>query len=291
MKKEGSRFASISGSNFHSSKRSQTTILIILSIVIVVGILSTAFVITQNKKTALSKEYFSQANIKPTLESIKSQIIECSKETSINALEKIGLQGGHYKKPDKYFDLKSFFIPYYYYEGTYYPTNQINSEKELNNYINENLENCLEEINYEDYRISYKIPRTESKIRDKEVIFKTNQQFKIEKEDNFITFELSDYPQKIPSELKSIITLADFMTESHKQDPAMYCISCLADLAEKDDLFIDIFNFRENEILVIISENHTSSSPYSFEFLNKYTGEEISPLIEKIETAPDSPHK
>lgn len=248
-------------------KNGQISILIILSILIVIGILSTAFVITQNKKTALSKEYFSQSNIKPTLESIKSQIIECSKETSINALNKIGLQGGYYEKPDKYFDLKSFFIPYYYYEENYYQTNQINTEKELNHYINKNLENCLEEINYPDYKISYKIPRTETRIEDKEVIFKINQQFKIEKENNFITFELSNYPQKVPSELKSIINLADYITESHKQDPAMYCISCVSEIAEKNNLFLDILKFKENEMLVIISENHTSSSPYSFEFL------------------------
>jgi len=272
-------------------KKGQITILIIISVIIVAAVLSTAFVITQNKKAELSKKFFSQLNIKPDLDSIKYEIIECSKETSLNAIDKIGIQGGYYKKHNKYLDFKSFFIPYYYYENNYYQTNQLTTERELSYYIDENLEKCLEKIDYSDYRISYKIPRTETRIENKQISFKINQEFKIERENNFITFKLSDYPQKIPSELKAIIILADYITESHKQDPAMYCVSCLSDIAEKDNLFVDILNFRENEMLVIISENHTSSEIYSFEFLNKYKGNERSPLTEFVETIPNSPDK
>ena len=290
-KRSNSRFTFGIESIFTKSKRSQITIIIIISIITVIAILSTAYVISENKKIASSNEYFSQAEIKPTIESIKSSIIGCAKETSEKALDKIGVQGGYYKKQNEYFDLKSYFIPYYYYLGDYFQTNKIITEKELNYYVNENLENCLKEINYPDYKLLYKIPRTEVIINEKEIIFQINQQYQIEREKNTILFELSDYPQKISSELNSIINLADYITESHKQDPAMYCISCVVDLAEKNNLYVDIINFRENEMLIIISENHTSSTPYSFEFLNKYTGNEKSPLTEITIQAPNIPNK
>ena len=98
---------------------------------------------------------------------------------------------------------------------------------------------------------------------------------------------MNEHPITINSELNAILGVADFITESHKQDPAMYCISCVGQLAEANDLYVDIINFRENEMLIIISENHTSSEPYSFEFLNKYTGNEVSPLTAIATNAPE----
>lgn len=263
--------------------KAQATVFIILAIFIVGAIAGGAYVATKN---SANKEYFSQSNIKPTVDNLRSEIIDCAEDTSRNALQTIGDQGGYYKKPREYFDLKTVFIPYYYNQGELLSPPKETIETQLSLYVNEKISNCLEEVNYEGFEITYKNPKTQTTIVEKEVNFNINLPVKINREGHSITLELEDHPISIRSELKPIINLADFITESHKQDPAMYCISCVAQLAETDDLYVDIINFRENEMLVVISENHTASDPYSFEFLNKYTGNEVSPLTITESAAP-----
>jgi len=280
-KRKNSRFTFVSNKFLSRSKRSQATIFIILAIVIVGAIAGGAYVVTKNNA---SEEYFSQASIKLTADIIRSEIVDCAEDTSKQALETIGVQGGYYKKPREYSQLDTVFVPYYYKEGELLSPPKSTIETQLSLYVNENLDNCLEQLNYEGFEIIYKTPRTQSSIKEKEVIFNINLPVKLKKEGNSITYELKDRPISINSELNAILGVADFITESHKQDPAMYCISCVGQLAENDNLYVDIVNFRENEMLIIISENHTSSEPYSFEFLNKYTGNEVSPLEELAET-------
>ena len=96
------------------SKCSQTTIFIILAILIAVGVGISAYVLNENKKTA-SKEFFSSSEVEPVLKNIETGILDCSQDTSEKALEKIGIQGGYYNKPKYYFDMQWAFIPYYYY--------------------------------------------------------------------------------------------------------------------------------------------------------------------------------
>jgi len=262
-------------------RKAQATIFIILAIIIVGAIAGGSYIVVKGNA---SEEYFSQASIKPTADKIRSGIVDCAEDTSIQALDTIGVQGGYYKKPRIYSDIDSVFLPYYYNQGELLSPPKSTIETQLSLYVNENLDNCLKQLNYEGFEITYKTPKTQSIIIEKEVIFKINLPVKLKKEGNSITYELKDRPILINSELNAILGLADFITESHKQDPAMYCISCVGQLAENKDLYVDIVNFRENEMLIIISENHTSSEPYSFEFLNKYTGNEVSPLDELAET-------
>mgnify|MGYP001562129759 CR=1 FL=1 len=267
-----------------NSKASQTTIFIILAILIAGAITGGVYFINENKK-AVSREFFSSSDVQPVLKNIQTKILDCSEETSKKSLEKIGVQGGYYNKPKYYFDMKSNFIPYYYYEGQILMPSKSTIENELSSYVNKNLEKCLE-TNYQNFEITFKKPKTKTTIREKEVNFLINLPIKIEKDNYDVTFELKEHPVAISSELDAILGVANFITETHREDPAMYCVSCVGQLAEEDDLYVDILKFRNNEMLVIISENHTASEPYSFEFLNKYTGKEASPLTILNETAP-----
>ncbi len=263
-------------------KRGQTTVFIILAIFIIAAIAGGSYIISENKKSE-SEQFFSGSEVKPTLNSIQSDILNCAEETSKKALETIGLQGGYYKKPKYFFDLKRIFIPYYYYESLLLMPTKETIEKELSLYVSEKIDRCLQK-NYQGFEISFKKPKTKASIGEKEVSFLVDLLIKIKKDSYITNFELDDHLISINSELDAILGIASFITETHKQDPAMYCINCVGALAEEDNLYVDIVKFREREMLVVISENHTSSEPYSFEFLNKYTGEEVSPssLIQEI---------
>ncbi|MFH1358715.1 MAG: hypothetical protein ABIH37_02405 [archaeon] len=290
MKKRGTGALTLISLNSKSSKskRAQTTIFIIIAIVIIAIAIGTFYIINQNKKVE-SEKYFSQSNIKPTMDLIISQIVDCSEETSKKALNTIGIQGGYYNKPNKFYQAKSAFVPYYYYEGEYLIPSKITIQNELESYVNDNIESCLNNIKQEGFTILHKTPLTIVTIKEKEVLFEISQSTKITREEYTTNLDFSNDPIIIPSEINNIYELANYITDSHKQDPEMYCISCVGEIAQEKDLYVDILNFKENEMLIIISENHTSSEPFSFEFLNKYSGNEISPLSISGGTAPSSP--
>ncbi len=264
-------------------KRGQTTIFIILAIVVVIAIVLGSYTVMQNKKTSEDREFFESLQNKPTIEKIQLEVQDCLEETSKDALDKIGVQGGFYKKPlssSDYFDLEWAFVPYYYNQGKYSMPLTSKIETELSFYVEDKINNCLGETEYPEFDVSYRNPDVKTTISNKEVMFEIDHPVKIEKDEHTLIYQTEEHPVKIPSALKEILEIANFITESHKDDPAMYCISCVGEMAEERDVYVDIINFRENEMLVIISENRTSSEPYSFEFLNKYTGEEISPETE-----------
>lgn len=268
-------------------KRGQTTVFIILAIVIVGVIAGGTYIYTQNREEA-SRQYFSQASIKPTFDSIINGVQTCEEQTANDALETIGVQGGYYNKPNEVFDLGDVFVPYYYKEGQLLAPDKVVIEKELSAYVDAKLTNCLNEINYPDFKISYNIPRTITNIKEKEVTFNTNLPIIIGREKYRLTVQLKDYPVAINSELNAIIDLANYITDFHEEDPSLYCITCINELAETSNLYVDVLESGDNEVIVIISENHTSPEPYSFEFMNKYTGNEESPVLEP-ESNPPSP--
>jgi hypothetical protein len=260
-------------------KRGQVTIFIIIAIFIVVAVISLIFLVKTKSSSELDKEFFSQANIKPSLQNIQSFILDCLDETSKDALDVIGVQGGYYTKPEKAYDLQWVFIPYYYHRGEFLMPSKQKIESELNNYIDDQLGDCIANGDFNDFRLDYSSSRTRSMIKPGEVLFEIDMPVQINKEDNVVTLELGDYPVSRNSSLYEILEVAEYITNSHKRDPELYCISCVGEMAEERDLFVDIMRFTEDSMMTVISENHTSSEKYSFVFLNKYTGSEESPEI------------
>jgi len=274
-------------------KKGQVTVFIIVGLLIVGIVGGVGYSIKVQKDAELSEEYFSSIDIKPQVNNIQSSILNCMDKVSRDGLEEIGIQGGYYDKPKKFFDLEWAFIPYYYYEGDFFMPSKKTIESELSKYVNDKVIVCLDEIDSGNFKMNYKTANTRTFIREKEVEFNIDLGIEIAKESNKITLELEELPVFVDSALTSILEVAEYYTYTHKEDPKMVCISCLGEMAEERDLYVDTINFDENSILVVISENMTASEPYAFEFLNKYTGDEISPKDEGGESlgVPVAPNK
>jgi len=269
-KKGNSRFCFVSESNVLSkSKRSQVTVFVVIGILLVGSVVG--FMIFKNSGNDLG------LGNRVGLDDIESSILDCGEEVSRNALETIAIQGGYYNEPAEYFDLEWAFFPYYYSEGKYLIPSLKDIENELEDYVNDNMDFCLEVLDFENHELNYANPKTIVSIKDSGVEFKIDLDVEIVKGDETTSFELKDYPIVHDSKLKDIYYIADYYTDSHQQDPALYCISCIAELAQERDLYVDIIDFSESDELIVISDNRTNVEPYSFAFLNKYTGDEVSP--------------
>ncbi|MBT4165495.1 hypothetical protein HOE04_00465 [archaeon] len=255
-----------------NSKKAQITVFIIIALIIVAVAIATIYFTKIRSQDTITDEYFLQESIKPKLDNMQSAILNCLDQTSLDALTVIGIQGGYYNEPSKSFDLGWAFMPYYYNQGTFAKPTTSEIETELGDYINDNLKFCLEEIDQTDFTLTQKTSKTEASIKPGEVEFEINSPITIEKESHTLQFQTKKHPTTKQSLLYEILEVADYITESHRDDPEMICISCVADMAEERELYVDMLDFDdETTTLIVISENKTQEEAYVFEFLNKYS--------------------
>jgi hypothetical protein len=257
-------------------KRGQVTIFIIVAVIIVV--IGAAILIARysQSKEELSKEYFVQKGIEPSLKNIQEFSLDCLEENANDALELIGIQGGYYKQPQYYYDLEWAFVPYYYHEGLFLMPSQQTIEQQLSLYIDEHLPSCIEDITFKNFQLSYAQPKTTTSIEQKKVTFTTQLPLSIDNNGKTSVFELEAHPVSVESSLFDIIKVASYITDSHKEDPAFMCINCITQLSKEKDLYVDFIAFEKDSTLVMIIENKTRPEPYVFEFLNKYSVDTIA---------------
>lgn len=251
--------------------RAQTTIFIIVAIVVVAVILG-LFYFSQGKTQSNLENVFSNLGITTQASVIESSILSCVEEVSKDSLVVIGIQGGYYNDPGNSFDLGWAFIPYYYDKGNFLMPETEIIENELSDYVEDNLGICLEGIEPESFEMKFKNSETTAKIKENEVEFKVDFSITMTKGELSSDFELKNHPVFVESKLFEILEVTTYITDSHKEDPEMICINCVADMAEIRDLYVDMLDFGADEstTLVVISENMTSAEPYVFEFLNRY---------------------
>jgi len=253
-----------------TSSKAQTTIFIIVAIVIVAAAIGLYYLTNSSSQSNLEKS-FSELGIKTQALLVQSSIFSCLEDTSRASLDVIGIQGGYYEKPSKHFDLGWAFIPYYYDQGDFLKPETPTIEKELAKYLNNNLDFCIQELSYNDFQLSHDTTNSKAKIQENSVKFTIDSTFSIKKDTLSSEFTLSNHPIEIESALSEILEVADYITDSHREDPDLICISCVADMAETRNLYVDMLDFdEETTTLVVISENYTYSEPYIFEFLNRY---------------------
>src|SRR3989338_1818817 len=251
-------------------KRGQISVFIIIAVIIIAVAVIFLIINFSQSKTKLDN-IFSKLGIKTQSSLVQSSILDCVENTARDSLVIIGIQGGYYNAPEKNVDLGWTFIPYYYYEGIFLMPTKEKIEQELSLYVDDNLAACLNELEYNEFSISYDNSKTTATIEEKKVSFITDLKITFKKDDSSSEFELSNHPVEIESALSDILEVASYITEGHKEDPEFVCISCVADMAESKNLYVDMLDFGdESSTLIVISENYTSSEPYVFEFLNKY---------------------
>lgn len=254
--------------------KAQVSIFVIIAIVLV-AVGGTAYLITKTTgKSDVDKEFWESSSIKPQFDTIKNSVQECMDLTAQDALELIGIQGGYYKEPKEFFDLGWAFIPYYYKEGQFLMPETYVIQNQIGMYVNENFGTCLANINVGDFSLKYTTPKTKASISKGEVSFSIDDSVSISKEGKTVKYELRDVLVTVDSKLYEMIEIAKFITDSHKEDPSMICISCVADMARERNIYVDMLDFGEGSTtLVVLSQNMTSVYPFAFEFLNKYPAE------------------
>jgi len=249
-------------------KRGQVSVFIFLAVVIIGGILLIGYFMKNNNDKKVNQEFFESEGVKPNLDKIENSIFDCVNVVSEESLESIAVQGGYYNAPDNYFDLGWTFVPYFYYNKIKNVPDVDFVESELKNYVQDNIYFCLNKIDVESFDLSYNVPDVDVEILDERVRFEVDMNVVVKKEKNSIQFDLRDYEIEYDSSLNDVLELANYVVDSHIDNPEDICIDCLVDRADEKNVYVDLIEFEDDSTIVIISENKYNK-PYAFEFLIK----------------------
>jgi len=261
-------------------KRGQLTIFIILAIIIVSSILTYFFIMNKTGQT-YSNQFLSDKPLSAKTETVRENIYDCINSIAREAIIMISFQGGHHTRPEKYFDSEGRFFSYYYYQGELLMPTQIEIEQSISDYMNENLLECISQKEMPQ-TISLTTPNTKTQIKEKYITFTIDTTLTITENESTKLVNIKEKTFSQNSLLKGMIEIAEYLTEYHKEDPKYYCVNCLGLMAYERDLNVEILPFIENNTYqIVIHENQTLSPQISmFIYLNKYTGEEISPIYD-----------
>jgi len=259
------------------SARAQATIFIIIAIVLIGAVAISLFAF---KDTDFKGDFSSNADIQARFDNLRDSIQNCVKFTSEDAIAIIGMQGGYYAPPEKdSFDLMWISIPYYYDRGRFLMPSDAEINKQLGTYINDNLPDCLNELNFSGFTLDYPSKfLTTAVVKPDEVVFSIDMPVTIAREGKTFKFNLKDNKIVVNSKLYDMIGIAKYITDSHKEDPELMCISCVVSMAKEKGLFVDFLDFSADSstTLVVISSKSQDSFPFAFEFLNKYNSKPAS---------------
>ncbi|MCX6711670.1 MAG: hypothetical protein NT139_01360, partial [Candidatus Woesearchaeota archaeon] len=176
------------------NKKAQVTFFIILGIIIIGLIGLIIYIRTGSFKLGSNIEIEKGVSTSLQLNVIKEYVDNCLEETSKDGLFIIGKQGGYYNTPKSISTiLIGENVTYYYFNKKIYIPEISVIQKELGNYISNNLIKCLDFKEFKDkgYNINGKNILVETKINDKNIDITMNYPITIEKDG--ISANLNDF--------------------------------------------------------------------------------------------------
>jgi len=204
-----------------NKKKGQVTVFILLGLVFVASI--SILVYIQQQGLVFRTGKLLPTEVIPAVDYVEMCVYDLGREALLLA----GHQGGYVELPDyiknnQFAHLgKTIKIPYWYYEGRdIYPSIE-EIETQLGNYVDENIESCLN--NLEQFRAEFNIWFGEEHSVDviigrKDVNFKLNYPIVMEDKLGQTKIELLEYNSKVSVAFKEVYELAKKILEKENSD-------------------------------------------------------------------------
>jgi len=236
-------------------KKGQLTIFIIIAI-LVISLVSVFFIIL---KTPGDSEGINAAVI-------KNFVDECVEETAEDVIYQIGQGGGHYFPPE--FSTDSGIAYYWYHKKNYMPSKE-ELEEEISYYISKKLFFCTKNfVDFSEFEIMQREIRAKTEIKDEKVVLNVKYPLSISKGKS--TTVVENFEIIIPIRLEILYnSVSEFTNEGVEEG---ICLSCLYDISERDDLFVDMLDY-DNETVIFIFKDENSklnNKPLEWVFANEY---------------------
>ena len=197
------------------NKKGQITLFIIIGIVLVIVVGLTLFLVRSNKTGTIEEEVSESATLKGFVEN-------CIEEVAVPALYLQGLQGGYIYPPEDSFQMEeyNYRISYLYSLGKNNVPSRTQMQNDINRYINENLDSCLDNFNVykeQGYDISLESINTKSTIGLNDVFIKVNYPIILTKGNT--REEVNEFSSTIPVRLGHLNDLSKEFIDAVVKNP------------------------------------------------------------------------
>ena len=241
-------------------KKGQVTIFIIIAIIIVATVVL-FFVFKENLGILGSN---------PEISNIKGFVESCIEGTGEDAILFVSQNGGYFLTPEF---STSEGIPYYYFNGKNYFPSKERIENEISLYMNSLLSFCTNEfINFPGFNISEGDINTKTRIKEEEMIFNVEYPITIKKGESESTI-IKDFKNiKIPIDILLVYSaIEEMVNDQIEQESGGICISCITEIASKNDLEIEIIPLEDGVTFTVRDNNlKIKGEALEWRFANRY---------------------
>jgi len=238
-------------------KKGQVTIFIIIAIILIASI-SLYFIF----RDSLS----SDEGLSPDVENVYLFVEECLENVGEDVIYTIGQGGGYYFPPALSTDSG---IAYYSSNGENYMPSKEQIEDEISYFTSSKLFFCVRNfVDFPEFEITQREIKTKTEIKDEEVILDVKYPISITKGKS--TTIIEDFEVEIPVRLGVVYdSVLGFIDEGVEDG---ICLSCLLDISETNDLFVDMFDYDEETVIFIFKDENLKLNDADFEFIfaNQY---------------------
>ena len=237
-------------------KKSQISPFVIIAIIIL-AVIIVYFGLKPDDSNKISPEIFPLFNF----------VENCVQKTTGDAIYNIGETGGYFFAPDLSID----GIAYYFYEKEDYMPSKEKIEDELNKYVNNMLFFCTKNFeDFKDYEVKQEKIETKTIIEDEKVVFNIDYQLSVKKGGD--SYLIEEFELEVPVRLGVIYKVVSEIMKEQMEEKEAVCISCIGELAEENDLFVDLRDYENDTIIfyVIDRNSEINEEVYVFNFANRY---------------------
>lgn len=202
---------------------------------------------------------------------VKSFVESCLREKSLEALEFVGSKGGYYNDPNFGVDYLYRKVPHYYYLGNNLTPSIKFVEKSISGYIEDGISLCIRDFtDFPGLKISGGEANVNTLISGNKVVFNLNYPIAVKQGNS--TANLEDFAIELPVRFIDLYDTGLQIAGLQIEDSDNICLSCLTDIAIKNNVSISLENYDKDTILFKVDLNTTIQDHEIMElvFADKY---------------------
>ncbi len=268
-------------------KRGQVSIFIIIGLLIlfIVGF----FVVLEGIEKAIP-----EAEENPIVTSVSASLSSCLEPQLQKAITLVSLHGGYFETPpyeieDTFTQEYSLGIPYYFFNNKDVAPTAETINEQLALALESQVHECTD-FSYYPYNISLSsTPTVTAQMTTDDV--EATVTFPLEISTENVKYTLDSVSISVPSHLFKLYTTALAITEEQTKNPNLLCITCLSQLAEKNEFYLGMIELKqENKYTLLYILNDRNTEHETVPLLSFYFGHsfiqgaaEENPLITPIQ--------
>jgi len=247
-------------------KRGQITFFIIFGILIL--IFAGVFFLFQESYKPEIKESFLDSSL------ISSFVNSCLKDTTNEGIIILSIQGGYLLPPEPYYEFLNYKIPFYFDQKILTQPNREIVGSELENYVDQEIVNCLADFSLFKEEIIPGKPESEVIISLDVVKVKLNLPL-IVKKDN-LEKKINEFNIDVPVELGLTLGLVGKILEKQQEKPNYLRMSYLTELGDENNMVVNLIHTDKDEVFYNLEflNSKFNDGKYDFGFAMKYKWQE-----------------